>query len=82
MFYIQSPRNEKSRRTTTQNGVRTFCPKVSVVKQWVTVKKSKSTADSFLCFVKIKEQERDLVFSVSGVVRYLFSRKARYNKGK
>ena len=39
----------------------------------MTVKKrvSQPLIPSYV-FVKIKEQERDLVFSVSGVVRYLF----------
>ena len=34
-------------------------------------KVSQSLIPSYV-FIKIKEQERDLVFSVSGVVRYLF----------
>ena len=54
-------------------GLEVFCPKVSVVKQWSDRKKrvSQPLIPSYV-FIKIKEQERDLVFSVSGVVRYLF----------
>ena len=54
-------------------GLEVFCPKVTVVKQWSDRKKkvSQPLIPSYV-FIKIKEQERDLVFSVSGVVRYLF----------
>ena len=68
------PRNEKKvEEQLLKMGVETFCPKVSVVKQWSDRKKrvSQPLIPSYV-FLKIKEQERDLVFSVSGVVRYLF----------
>ena len=69
-----NPRNEKKvEEQLLKMGVETFCPKISVVKQWSDRKKrvSQPLIPSYV-FVKIKEQERDLVFSVSGVVRYLF----------
>ena len=68
------PRNEKKvEEQLHKMGLEVFCPKVSVVKQWSDRKKkvSQSLIPSYV-FIKIKEQERDLVFSVSGVVRYLF----------
>ena len=68
------PRNEKKvEEKLLKMGLEAFCPKVSVVKQWSDRKKrvSQPLIPSYV-FVKIKEQERDLVFSVSGVVRYLF----------
>ncbi len=68
------PRNEKKvEEQLHKMGLEVFCPKVSVVKQWSDRKKrvSQPLIPSYV-FVKIKEQERDLVFSVSGVVRYLF----------
>ena len=68
------PRNEKKvEEQLLKMGVEAFCPKVSVVKQWSDRKKrvSQPLIPSYV-FIKIKEQERDLVFSVSGVVRYLF----------
>ena len=54
-------------------GLEAFCPKVSVVKQWSDRKKrvSQPLIPSYV-FVKIKEQDRELVFNVPGVVRYLF----------
>ena len=68
------PRNEKKvEEQLHKMGLEVFCPKVTVVKQWSDRKKrvSQPLIPSYV-FVKIKEQERDLVFSVSGVVRYLF----------
>ena len=68
------PRNEKKvEEQLHKMGLEVFCPKVSVVKQWSDRKKrvSQPLIPSYV-FLKIKEQERDLVFSVSGVVRYLF----------
>ena len=68
------PRNEKKvEEQLLKMGLEAFCPKVSVVKQWSDRKKrvSQPLIPSNV-FIKIKEQERDLVFSVSGVVRYLF----------
>lgn len=68
------PRNEKKvEEQLLKMGLEVFCPKISVVKQWSDRKKkvSQPLIPSYV-FIKIKEQERDLVFSVSGVVRYLF----------
>ena len=68
------PRNEKKvEEQLHKMGLEVFCPKVTVVKQWSDRKKkvSQPLIPSYV-FIKIKEQERDLVFSVSGVVRYLF----------
>ena len=67
------PRNEKKvEEQLHKMGLEVFCPKVSVVKQWSDRKKVSQPLIPSYVFVKIKEQERDLVFSVSGVVRYLF----------
>ena len=68
------PRNEKKvEEQLHKMGLEVFCPKVTVVKQWSDRKKkvSQPLIPSYV-FIKIKEQVRDLVFSVSGVVRYLF----------
>lgn len=68
------PRNEKKVEEQLLNmGLEAFCPKVSVVKQWSDRKKrvSQPLIPSYV-FVKIKEQDRELVFNVPGVVRYLF----------
>lgn len=50
-----------------------YCPMVSEVRQW-SDRKKKVSAPLFTCyvFVKLKEKEREQVFQVSGVVRYLY----------
>lgn len=68
------PRNEKKvEEQLLKMGVEALCPKVSVVKHWSDRKKrvSQPLIPSYV-FVKIKEQDRELVFNVPGVVRYLF----------
>jgi transcription antitermination factor NusG len=54
-------------------GIDAYCPMVSEVKQWSDRKKKVDTP-LFTCyvFVKLKEKEREQVFQVTGVVRYLF----------
>ena len=56
-------------------GNRGYCPTISVVKQWSDRKNDYPTAIIFLCFVKLDEKDRSLVFQVPGVVRYLLVRK-------
>jgi transcription antitermination factor NusG len=68
------PRNEKKvEEQLHKMGLEVFCPKISVIKQWSDRKKRliQPLIPSYV-FIKIKEQERALVFNVSGVVRYLF----------
>ena len=68
------PRNEKKvEEQLHKMGLEVFCPKISVIKQWSDRKKRliQPHTPSYV-FIKIKEQERALVFNASGVVRYLF----------
>jgi len=70
----KKPRNEKNvEEQLHKMGLEFFCPKFSVLKQWSDRKKRliQPLIPSYV-FVKIKEQERALVFNASGVVRYLF----------
>jgi transcription antitermination factor NusG len=54
-------------------GIEVYCPMVSEVRQWSDRKKKIDTAlfTSYV-FVKLKEKDREQVFQVTGVVRYLF----------
>lgn len=68
------PRNEKKVEQSLLNiGLQAFCPMVSTVKQWSDRKKitNQPLIPSYV-FIKIEEHNRDKVFTVSGVVRYLF----------
>lgn len=68
------PRNEKKVVESLEKiGIVTYCPLVKVVKQWSDRKKKvlQPLISSYV-FVKVDEKDRDLVFQVAGVVRYLF----------
>jgi transcription antitermination factor NusG len=68
------PKNEKKVAEQLQQiGVNVYCPLVTVVKQWSDRKKKVQMPlfNSYV-FVNISEKEREIVFQVSGVVRYLF----------
>jgi transcription antitermination factor NusG len=68
------PKNEKKVADRLQQiGVDVYCPLVTVVKQWSDRKKKVQMPlfNSYV-FVSISEKEREIVFQVPGVVRYLF----------
>ena len=71
--YTKARNEKKVEEQLLKMGVEALCPKVSVAKQWSDRKKrvSQPLIPSYV-FVKIKEQDRELVFNVPGVVRYLF----------
>ena len=68
------PRQEK-KVTDSLNaiGIEAYCPMVTVVKQWSDRKKKVQIPliNSYV-FVNIEEHQREVVFKVSGIVRYLF----------
>ena len=68
------PRNEKKVAVNLESlGGTVFCPMISVVKHWSDRKKTvKEPLLTSYVFVKLEEKDRELVFKVSGVVRYLF----------
>lgn len=68
------PKNEKKVADQLQQiGVDVYCPLVTIVKQWSDRKKKVQMPlfNSYV-FVNISEKEREIVFQVPGVVRYLF----------
>lgn len=68
------PRNEKKvADRLKQIGVDVYCPMITMVKQWSDRKKKVEMPllNSYV-FVNLNEKDRELVFQVSGVVRYLF----------
>ncbi len=73
VLYTQ-PRQEKKVAEGLQKiGVESFCPLVTVMKQWSDRKKKVQLPliNSYV-FVNIEENNRDVVFVVPGIVRYLF----------
>lgn len=68
------PRNEKKvADRLAQIGITAFCPMVTVMKQWSDRKKKVQLPllTSYV-FVNLEEKNREAVFQISGVVRYLF----------
>lgn len=68
------PKNEK--KVTEQllkSGFEVYCPMVTQIKQWSDRKKKVETPliPSYV-FINIEESQRNAVFEVQGVVRYLF----------
>ncbi len=73
VLYCRSRNEKKIAITLEKMGIEVYCPMVSEVRQWSDRKKKVNTP-LFTCyvFVKLKEKEREQVFQVNGVVRYLF----------
>ncbi|WP_298222690.1 UpxY family transcription antiterminator [Flavobacterium sp.] len=68
------PRNEKKVAERLQQiGITVYCPMITMVKQWSDRKKKVQVPllNSYV-FVSLEDKEREKVFEVSGVVRYLF----------
>ncbi len=68
------PRNEKKVTEKLKYlGIEVYCPLVTQIKQWSDRKKKVEVPllPSYV-FVKLEETNRDVVFQVSGVVRYLY----------
>jgi len=73
VLYIKS-RNEKKVTAQLQLlGITAYCPLKTEIKQWSDRKKKVETPliPSYI-FVQLEEKQRQLVFQVPGVVRYLF----------
>ncbi len=68
------PKNEKKVVEGLEKiGVEVYCPMITQVKQWSDRKKKVETPliNSYV-FVNLEENNRNIVFDVPGVVRYLF----------
>ncbi len=73
VLYVK-PQNEiKVGKALTALGIEVFCPTKKEVRQWSDRKKTVEVPlfKSYV-FVKLEAQNRNQVFSVPGVVRYLF----------
>ncbi|HXH99779.1 MAG TPA: UpxY family transcription antiterminator [Sphingobacteriaceae bacterium] len=73
VLYTKS-RNEKAvAQKLTALGIEVYCPVVRTRRQWSDrVKWVEEPLFRSICFVHIAEQDRERVFQISGVVRYLF----------
>ena len=73
VLYTKPRQEKKVADSLNAIGIEAYCPLVTVVKQWSDRKKKVQIPliNSYV-FVYIEEHQREEVFKVSGIVRYLF----------
>ena len=73
VIYTKSRNEKKVAELLQKNGVEVFCPLVKLKKSWSDRKKIVETPlfNSYV-FVNLPEKDRNVVFNVPGVIRYLF----------
>ena len=73
VIYVKPRTEKKVVQELEKLGVTVFCPMITEVRQWSDRKKKVEVPliNSYV-FVQLKEKEREIVFQVHGVVRYLF----------
>ena len=73
VLYTKPKWEKKVTEKLQQIGITAYCPVISKVQQWSDRKKKvEMPLFSSYVFVQIEERERNAVFAVSGVIRYLF----------
>jgi transcription antitermination factor NusG len=72
-IYTRTKNEKKVVEGLEKIGVEVYCPMITKLKQWSDRKKKVETPliNSYV-FVNIEEKQRNLVFEIPGVVRYLF----------
>ena len=73
VLYTKPRQEKKVADSLNAIGIEAYCPMVTVLKQWSDRKKKVQVPliNSYV-FVNIEEHQREAVFRVSGIVRYLF----------
>jgi len=73
VLYVKSGNEKKITSQLERLGVEVFCPMVIQIRQWSDRKKKVETPlfNSYV-FVRLDEHERDIVFQVPRVFRYVF----------
>lgn len=73
VIYTKSRNEKKVAELLQKNAVETFCPLVKLKKNWSDRKKIVETPlfNSYV-FVNLSEKDRNVVFNVPGVIRYVF----------
>ena len=73
VIYTKSRNEKKVSELLQKNGVEVFCPLVKLKKNWSDRTKIVETPlfNSYV-FVNLSEKDRNIVFNVPGVIRYVF----------
>ena len=73
VLYVQSRNEKKVAEMLQEMKVQVYCPHIKEIRQWSDRKKTiESPLFKSYVFVRLQDRERQLVFGVPGVVRYLF----------
>ena len=73
VLYVQSRKEKKVAEMLQEMKVEVYCPHIKEIRQWSDRKKTiESPLFKSYVFVRLQDRERQLVFGVPGVVRYLF----------
>ena len=73
VLYVQSRKEKKVAEMLQEMKVQVYCPHIKEIRQWSDRKKTiESPLFKSYVFVRLQDRERQLVFGVPGVVRYLF----------
>jgi transcription antitermination factor NusG len=73
VLYTKPRQEKKVSDSLNASGIEAYCPLVTVVKQWSDRKKKvQLPLITSYVFVNIEEHQREEVYKVSGIVRYLF----------
>ena len=73
VLYVQSRKERKVAEMLKELKVEVYCPHIKEIRQWSDRKKTVETPlfKSYV-FVRLADKDRQVVFGVPGVVRYLF----------
>ena len=73
VLYTKPKWEKKVTEKLQQIGITAYCPVITKVQQWSDRKKKvEMPLFSSYVFVQVEERDRNAVFAVSGVIRYLF----------
>lgn len=73
VLYVKSKYEIKAATALEKMGIEVYCPVIKELRQWSDRKKmvTKPLFSSYL-FIRIQEQYRELVFEVTGIMRYVY----------
>ncbi|WP_298150124.1 UpxY family transcription antiterminator [Flavobacterium sp.] len=73
VLYTNPKAERKTSEQLTKIGIENYCPLIATIRQWSDRKKKiEVPLFSSYIFVNLDEKDRNSVFSVKGVLRYLF----------
>ncbi len=73
VLYVQSRKEKKVAEMLQEMRIEVYCPIVKEIRQWSDRKKTvENPLFKSYVFVRLQDKDRQVVFEVPGVVRYLF----------